>query len=101
MQQFNLRLLQKNSRSLASVVMVVNKLFILFGNVPAYLKDRRQNEWIKTGKTMTQLFHFSNRQCLANHDRNRKEIEENKELIKNLSVFTELQFSPKTLAAVR
>jgi len=77
-QQLNLRLLQKNPRSLASVAKVVNELFNFVGNMPAHLKDRWQNEWIKTGKTTTQLFRFSNRQCLANHDRNRKEIEETK-----------------------
>lgn len=97
MQQFNLHLLQKNPRSLASVVKVVNELFTLVGNMPAHLKDRR----IKTGKTMTQIFHFPNRQCLANHDRKIKEIEESKVLIKNISIFTELQFSAKTLAALR
>lgn len=97
MQQFKRHLLQ-NKRSLASVVKVVNELFTLVGNMPANLKDRPQrpqNEWNNTRKTMTQLFHFPYWQCLTNLNRSRKEIEESKELIKKIFVFTELQLSAK------
>lgn len=92
MQQFNLHLLQKNPGPSSCVVRAVNEIFGFIGNVPARLKDRQQNEWIRTGKTMTQM---SNRQCLANCDK--KKIEKSKELIKNIS---DSQNSAKNLATL-